>query len=527
MKTHIDYILEYYPKLLESKVLDVGSGRGRFILDMTLRGGHAVGLEMNSEYIALAKKNADSHGAPINTVQGIGEKMPFPDNSFDFANVSEVIEHVKNPNLLISEIHRVLKPCGMAYISVPNRFCLKDPHFHLYFVNWVPRSLAGTFIGIFGKHKDYKILNTGVQDLTLMNYYTFRSIRNLLEESGFMVEDIREKKIRDIFKNPIVALSLITIYKSLRFFYFDTAHIVVSKPKPINIILNADDYGRTEGITNSILEAVDKGALNGVSIIVNGDDFDRAAAEAAKRPQLRVSIHLNLTDGKPLAHNVGELTGLDGLFNNTFIFLWLKYLMLPRNRRYILFREAKEEIKAQIERFRETFPNNKIFIDGHEHIHMIPFVFDTVLELVDEFKIKYIRVPDEPLFFDMSRMTNYISLNMVKYIVLKLLSRRSRRVIKEKNLSLVSTPDAFLGVLFSGKMTGGNVVCGFKKILKQKKIPKNVEVLFHPGIAKKNEESLFYTRDRFKKWYFSPERKKEAEGLISQRLTHFLSKVRS
>lgn len=86
------------------------------------------------------------------------------------------------------------------YVSVPNRFSLKDQNFNLYFVNWLPRSFSDTFISIFGKYKDYSG-GTGHQRLKDMYYYTFSTVRDLFESFGSKAFDIRELKIR---KNLVI-----------------------------------------------------------------------------------------------------------------------------------------------------------------------------------------------------------------------------------------------------------------------------------------------------------------------------------
>ena len=64
----------------------------------------------------------------------------------------------------------------------------------------------------------------------------------------------------------------------------------------MKFIIHADDFGLSRGITDSILDCFDHGALNSTSIYA----FDYAVQEYKKRPGLRMSVHLNLVDGTPL-----------------------------------------------------------------------------------------------------------------------------------------------------------------------------------------------------------------------------------
>jgi ubiquinone/menaquinone biosynthesis C-methylase UbiE len=228
MKSHLKNLISHTPELLNRKILDVGSGEGDFLIDVVIEGGDIYGLDRNKEYIEIALNKAEVNKVSINLVEGIAERLPFKNNEFGFLNISEVIEHVKNADLLIKEAYRVLEIGGSAYLSVPSRFSFKDPHFHLYFVNWLPQFVSDPFIFVFGKHKDYKG-SAGEQKLSEMNYYKFNDIKKKLKEVGFYVIDIRERKIKNKIQNRLLRHLLLFIYKMIRPFYFDTFHLLLKK----------------------------------------------------------------------------------------------------------------------------------------------------------------------------------------------------------------------------------------------------------------------------------------------------------
>lgn len=226
---HFDHLEFHIPDLKKRRILDLGSGRGKFLFYCLDRGVTAKGLEINPEYIEITRAKAKERGVEVDVVEGAGEKLPFPDASFDFVNVSEVIEHVNDPAQMLREVHRVLSHDGYAYLSVPNRFGMKDPHFHLYVVNWLPRSLASTFIALCGKHKDYSHNNAGYQRLDQMHYYTMGGIGELLRKEGFTFEDQRVLRIRRMIKfRPLAHLATL-IYLPFRFAYFDSFHLLIQK----------------------------------------------------------------------------------------------------------------------------------------------------------------------------------------------------------------------------------------------------------------------------------------------------------
>lgn len=228
MERHLNELIGYIPDFLNRSILDLGAGRGRFMFEVKKRGGNIVGLEPYKKYIEEAYKRASEEKVSLDIKEGVAENLPFGDKEFGFVNMNEVIEHVNDAEKSMKEVFRVLKEGGKVYISVPNRFGLKDQHFNLYFVNWLPRSWSNTFISLFGKHKDYSGEN-GLQRLDQMHYYTYSRAKKFFESIGFTVSDIRENKIRMKFKNIFLKKVILVGYKFFRFFHFDSFHILLVK----------------------------------------------------------------------------------------------------------------------------------------------------------------------------------------------------------------------------------------------------------------------------------------------------------
>lgn len=226
--THLEHLSRLVPGMEGRRVLDIGSGRGAFVISAAQAGIDATGLEYNPAYIARARTAAAKAGVHPQFVEGKGEHLPFSDGSFDFVNLSEVIEHVEAPEALLHEAARVLAPGGLAYVSAPNRFGFRDPHFHLYGVNWVPRSLADAYITLFGKHKDYGNLSAGRQRLREMHYYTYAGALALAQACGFEATDIRELRINHEFRG-LNRTAARLIYPFLRAIRYDTFHLLLRK----------------------------------------------------------------------------------------------------------------------------------------------------------------------------------------------------------------------------------------------------------------------------------------------------------
>lgn len=102
------------------KILDIGCGRGENCFDIKRRCPKAkvYGIDIEEKNIKRAKKE---FGNKCEFLVAKGEKLPFRDSSFDFIYVIEVLEHVDNLEVTVSEIKRLLKKGGEAIITFPNK----------------------------------------------------------------------------------------------------------------------------------------------------------------------------------------------------------------------------------------------------------------------------------------------------------------------------------------------------------------------------------------------------------------------
>lgn len=111
--------------------------------------------------------------------QVIGTSLPFPDGSFDLVLSNHVIEHVGEPRAQLEhlrEMKRVLAPGGRAYLAVPNRWMLVEPHFRVAFLSWWPEGFRSTWLRWWGRgeHYDCRPLTRGAA-LALFEAAGFRA----------------------------------------------------------------------------------------------------------------------------------------------------------------------------------------------------------------------------------------------------------------------------------------------------------------------------------------------------------------
>jgi hypothetical protein len=157
------------------------------------------------------------------------------------------------------------------------------------------------------------------------------------------------------------------------------------------LIINADDFGLSEGINRGILEAFDAGALRSTSIMVAMPAFAEAARAARMAgTRLGVGLHFTLTAGRPLVHGP-SLTDAQGEFLEPGALL--RRALLGR----LLPGEVAAECAAQIDRARAA-GIRLTHLDGHHHAHLAPGIAPAVRHVVREKRIPAVRRPVEPLF---------------------------------------------------------------------------------------------------------------------------------
>ncbi len=119
--------LHYLPKLVDfngyagKTILDVGCGVGNDLSRFVRGGAKVTGVDLAAHSIGLAKdnfkqRNLDGEFSVMN-----GEAMSFADNTFDVVYCHTVLHFTPNPEKMIAEIHRVLKPGGTAILMTVNR----------------------------------------------------------------------------------------------------------------------------------------------------------------------------------------------------------------------------------------------------------------------------------------------------------------------------------------------------------------------------------------------------------------------
>ena len=128
------------------------------------------------------------------------------------------------------------------------------------------------------------------------------------------------------------------------------------------LLINADDFGMSDGVVTGILECMQRGTLHTTSAMVcDPDDQRRVRASAGQAPG-RIGLHLQLTDGSPLSppNRIPSLVNENGTFPNR-----------SRDMRTLNPSEVLVEWRAQLNCLRDlgVEPSH---LDSHHDVHALP-----------------------------------------------------------------------------------------------------------------------------------------------------------
>ncbi|HEU5193820.1 MAG TPA: ChbG/HpnK family deacetylase [Methylomirabilota bacterium] len=135
------------------------------------------------------------------------------------------------------------------------------------------------------------------------------------------------------------------------------------------LIVNADDFGLTHGVSAGILQAHRHGIVTSTTVLVTAD-VDRRQLDEARDSGLGLGLHVNFTLGKPLTRGRSLVDG-SGRFRRDPL----------RAAAGAEAAHARAEVEAQIERFEKLVGRLPTHLDSHHHVGLYPPVRDVVLDV--------------------------------------------------------------------------------------------------------------------------------------------------
>lgn len=156
------------------RMLEVGSGIGAVQVVANRRGVLAHGIEPSLRGAQASARLLHERGQLAKRVVcGVGEHLPFSSASFDLVCSFQVLEHTRDPELVLDETVRVLKSGGWFVHVFPNYGSLWEGHYGLPWIPHLPKSLARMYLSLLGRDlsmlEEFQLLTHGRVERMLKN----------------------------------------------------------------------------------------------------------------------------------------------------------------------------------------------------------------------------------------------------------------------------------------------------------------------------------------------------------------------
>ncbi len=203
-------------KLETADLLDMGTGSGHIAEELGRRARRVVSVDVTDE-----REVRDGY----EFVKVASAKLPFDDESFDVVVSNHVVEHVPDQRMHLRELMRVLRPDGVAYLATPNKLWLRDPHYKLPFISWLPRRASQAYLSTCkpGKVWDiYPMSHFGVRK-QLGAHHVYNALPDLVKPQN--------NKTMDVAKGAVKTLRFLPagVLKSTQYFSPTLIYIIRKK----------------------------------------------------------------------------------------------------------------------------------------------------------------------------------------------------------------------------------------------------------------------------------------------------------
>ena len=226
------------------------------------------------------------------------------------------------------------------------------------------------------------------------------------------------------------------------------------------LIINADDFGLTPGVTRGIVEAMAHGVVTSASVMVNMPGWDDAAERLRDASDDGAyGLHLNLVAGRPLTDAPSLVDRRTGAFHT------ISQFVLRAVAGALHHDDIATECAAQLERLRST-GIRVTHADSHRHVHVLPIVASAIAPVVAGLPL---RRPNEAL----TRNPGALGASIKKLVVLAALGGRTQAGQRDR------AADHFVGLSLQGSPRFGERLAQLVSTLPNG----TTELMVHPGYA--------------------------------------------
>lgn len=204
---------------------DIGAAKPQVILDLGCSVGvkclalheqfpdaTIYGIEPEQQALGVGQAMIAERGLQeqIQLSEGVGEKMPYPDNSIDLIICHTVIEHVQDVKQVIAEVARVLKPGGMLHIEAPNYNWPYEPHIQTYCIPRFGKAFCRVCAKLQGK-------GHWAWFLPHLQFVHPRMLERYFRDAGLSYDNIYANKIRNIASGKSIPVYYQKLGKLMQF----------------------------------------------------------------------------------------------------------------------------------------------------------------------------------------------------------------------------------------------------------------------------------------------------------------------
>lgn len=166
--------LERYVSVKDKTIFSSGCGSAGDLYEFLQKGAKKVyGVEVDKDLLdlAIARFKGTKLEKQVELSMYPGDILPYEDSTFDIAFSMHVIEHTINPRQYLEELMRVIKPRGVIFMDLPNRYYPIEQHTLLKFIHLVPYFIRDSVIKFITNKLFAKFLGTDT-------VFKYRSLQN-------------------------------------------------------------------------------------------------------------------------------------------------------------------------------------------------------------------------------------------------------------------------------------------------------------------------------------------------------------